>query len=229
MFNIISKELNVNGNICDLLEKCFKFLNKYEKQYGKEFDSRYDNYRDINEKETENYVNRKINMLPIHKELSKLDSNKTQMDFDATSLYPSAMWDENSIYPKIETGFAFKPHMNDIYVEAFNNQTFNEDGDESALLTIKYYNPPDLIFQHLPIKEKVNKLEVNRMRNEYIIDTLTSVDIQEIVKIGGKVIDVYEGVIYREIFRVSAFRKDIEKLFALRKKYTDEKNDLMQR
>ena len=86
VFNIISKELNVNGNICDLLEKYFKFLNKYEKQYGKEFDSRYDDYRDINEKEKEKYVNRKLNMLPIHKELSKLDSNKTQMDFDATSL-----------------------------------------------------------------------------------------------------------------------------------------------
>ena len=29
--NNISKELNVNGNICDLLEKFFKILNKYEK------------------------------------------------------------------------------------------------------------------------------------------------------------------------------------------------------
>ena len=96
-------------------------------------------------------------MLPIHKKLSKLDSNKTQMDFDATSLYPSAMWDEKSVYPKIETGFAFKPHMNDVYVEAFNNQTFNEDGDESAILTIKYHNPSDLIFQHLPVKEKIKK------------------------------------------------------------------------
>ena len=76
-------------------------------------------------------------MLPIHKALSKLDSNKTQMDFDATSLYPSAMWDKNSVYAKIESGFAFKPHMNDVYVKAFNDQTFNEDGDESPILTIK--------------------------------------------------------------------------------------------
>ena len=136
-------------------------------------------------------------MISIHKELSKLDSKKTQMDFDATSFYPSAMWDEKSVYPKIETGFDFKPHMNKTYVEAFNNQTFNEDGDESTILTIKYYNPSDLIFQHLPVKEKVKKIEVNRMRNGYIIDTLTSVDIQEIGKIGGKVVRIYEGVIYR--------------------------------
>ena len=130
-------------------------------------------------------------MLSIHKELSKLDSYKTQMDFDATFLYPSAMWDENSVYPKIETGFAFAPQMNDVYVEAFNNQTFNEDGDESAILTIKYYNSPNLTFQHLPVKEKVGKTENNRMRNGYIIDTLTSVDIQEIVKIDGRVIRIY--------------------------------------
>ena len=138
------------------------------------------------------------------------------------------MWDENSVYPKIETGFAFKPHMNDVYIEAFNNQSFNEDGDESAILTIKYHNPPDLIFQHLPVKQKVKKIEVNRMRNGYIVDTLTSVDIQEIVKIGGKVAEIYEVVIYRENFKASPFRKVIEKLFALRQKYKDEKNDLMQ-
>ena len=167
-------------------------------------------------------------MLSIHKELSKLNSNYTQMDFDATSLYPSAMWDENSVYPKIETGFAFKPHMNDVYVEAFNNQSSKEDGDETAILTIKNHNPPDLTFQHIPVKEKVKKIEVNRMRNGYIVDTLTSVDIQEIDKIGGKVVEIYEGVIYRENFKVSPFRKVIEKLFALRQKYKDEKNDLKQ-
>ena len=123
VFYIISRELNVNDNVCDILEKFFEFLNKYEKQYAKEFDSNYDDYRDIDQKEKEKYVYKKLNMLSIHEELSKLNSNKTQMDFDATSLYPSAMWDENSVYPKIEIGFGFKPEMIDVYVEAFNNQT----------------------------------------------------------------------------------------------------------
>ena len=159
VYNIISKELNVfddddGDNMCDILEKYFEFLNKHEKEYEKEFDSKYNDYRDINPKEKEKYVNKKLNMLPIHKKLSKLDSKKTQMSYDATSLYPSAMWDCNSVYPKIETGFVFRPHMNKTYVEAFSNQTFNEDGDESAMLTIKYYNPPNLVFQHLPVKEK---------------------------------------------------------------------------
>ena len=45
--------------------------------------------------------------------------------FDATSLYPSAMYDENSVLPKIESGWAFKPYMNDVYVEflIFNRLT----------------------------------------------------------------------------------------------------------
>ena len=66
------------------------------------------------------------------------------------------------------------------------------------------------------------------MRNGYIIDHLTSVDIQEIVKIGGKVIEIYEGVIYRENFKLSPFRKVFDNLFALRQKYKDEGNEVMQ-
>ena len=66
------------------------------------------------------------------------------------------------------------------------------------------------------------------MKNGNIIDVLTSVDICEIVKIGGKVVEIYEGVLYRENFKVSPFRKVIEKLFAVRQKYKDEHKDLMQ-
>ena len=120
------------------------------------------------------------------------------MDFDGNSLHPSAMWYEKSVYPKIESGFAVALNMNDVYEKAFNDQTFNEDGNESAILRIKYFNPPNLIFQHLTVKEKVRNLEIFRMRNGYIFDTLTSVDICEIVKIDGRVTEIYEGVIYRE-------------------------------
>ena len=203
--NIISEYLNVESNICDVLEEYFDFLNKYEKQNAKEFDSKYDGYRDIDQKEKTDYINKKLNMLPIHKEMSELTSNKTRMDYDANILYPSAMWDHNSVYPKTEGGFRFKPDMSFVYVEAFNNQTFKQNGDESALLGIKYYNPIDLIFQHLPLKGKVKKMDVNRMKNGYIIDRLTSVDFCEIVNIAGKVIEIYEGVIYQENFKISPF------------------------
>ena len=65
------------------------------------------------------------------------------------------------------------------------------------------------------------------MRNGYILDHLTSADIQEIIKIGGITIEIYECVFYRESFKVSPFRKVIDKLFALRQKYKDEGNDVI--
>ena len=48
------------------------------------------------------------------------------------------------------------------------------------------------------------------------------------MKIGGRVIEIYEGVIYREIFKVNPFEKVIDNFFALRQKYKDENIDVMQ-
>ena len=36
------------------------------------------------------------------------------------------MWDNSSIYRKLETGYAFTPDMIDELVEKFNNQTFTQ-------------------------------------------------------------------------------------------------------
>ena len=104
----------------------------------------------------------------------------------------------------------------------------NQDRIDSAIFKNVYYKPPILIFQHLPVKEKVRNVVVNRMAIGSIIDTLSLVDICEIVKMGGKVIRIYEGVIYREIFKISPFGKGIEKIFTLKQNYKDESNDLLQ-
>ena len=56
VFIIISKKLNVKGNECDILEKYFEFLNKREIHYATEFDSKYDDYRDIDQEEKTDYV-----------------------------------------------------------------------------------------------------------------------------------------------------------------------------
>ena len=65
------------------------------------------------------------------------------------------------------------------------------------------------------------------MRNGYIIELLTSVDIRQIVQIGGKVIEIYGGVIYREKFDPSPFKKVVDKLFAVRQNYKKENNEVM--
>ena len=133
------------------------------------------------------------------------------------------MWDEKSIYPKIETGFAFTEHMNDELVIKFNKQTFTQG---SAILKILYYNPKKGIVQHLPIKGKGNKTELIRMRNGYVVDVFTSVDIQ--VKVGRKVFNIYEDVLCRVNFKTSPIKKIIQKMFNLKLKYKDENNNVMQ-
>ena len=82
--------------------------------------------------ELKKYVNHKVNKIKIHDRLSKLHLNNTLKKFDATNFYPSAMYDENSVYPKKETGYDFKPHKKDIFVKAFT-KTFIQDGNDSAI------------------------------------------------------------------------------------------------
>ena len=104
------------------------------------------------------------------------------------------MWHKASISPRIETGYVSTPDMNDELVEKFNIQNFTQG---SAILKIKYYDPNNLIVQHLPDKEKEEKIEINRMRNGYITQVLKSADIQENVKIGGRVIK-FTKVLFKE-------------------------------
>ena len=60
------------------------------------------------------------------------------------------------------------------------------------------------------------------------MDTLTSVDFEEIVKIGGKSIEIYEGVIYRQKFKISHSGKVIDKVFAVSQNQKKDNIDIMQ-
>jgi protein subunit release factor A len=46
----------------------------------------------------------------------------------------------------------------------------------------------------------MEKVQAYRFRNGRIIDHLNSVDIQEIVRVGGKIERFYEGVIYEKTY-----------------------------
>ena len=64
---------------------------------------------------------------------------------------------KKSVYAKIERGYPFKFQKNDIFINDFNYKNFNQDGNDSAILETKYYNPPNLLFQHLLVKVEVIK------------------------------------------------------------------------
>ena len=111
-----------------------EYKNKHFKIFEKEYEDQFDDYRDENVEEKELYINKKLSELRLHKILKRIELVPLLWDFDVVSLYPSAIRDENSIYPRIETGYAFKRDMNNGLVEKFNNQTFTRG---SAILKIK--------------------------------------------------------------------------------------------
>ena len=125
-------------------------------------------------------MNEKISKLPNHQLKQQIKIDEILWDFDAVNFYPSAEWDDNSIYPRIETGYVYTEDTNDELVEKLNTIKFNQG---SAISKINYYNPKNLIVQHLHVKERENTIEINRMRNGYTVDTLTSVDLQKHAKL----------------------------------------------
>ena len=134
ILDIISEELGVEGNTYDKIEAYMNYKNEHIKIFEKEYESQFDDYRNENVEEKEKYINEKLSQLPIHQFLKQLQLNDLLWDFYCTSLYPSAMWDKSSIYPKIETRYPFTPNMKDELVGKVNCQTFTQ---RSAILKIK--------------------------------------------------------------------------------------------
>ena len=188
--------MRVKGRVYDIIEAFINYKNEHYEIIKKQYETQFTEYKKENEKEKEKHMNEKLGNLPIHQLKKRLHSTYSLMDFDATSLYPSAMYDEKYTYPKTEMGYANTKDTNDELVEKIINQTFTKG---RAILKIKNNNPKNSIVQHLPVKVEVNKIEALCMRNAYIIYTLRSVVFQGVVIIGGKVIEVLK-VLYIEIF-----------------------------
>ena len=64
----------------------------------------------------------------------------------------------------------------------------------SALLRRKCLFPKDKSLQYIPVGEKVREVETIRLRNGEKTDVFTCVIFLEIVKFGGKVIEVFERI-----------------------------------
>ena len=97
---------------------------KHFKIFEKKYEKHFIDYRDFNVVKKKKYIIEKISELPLQQLFKQTKLCELLWDFDAVSLYPSAMWDENSIYPRIETVYTFTKDMNDELVEKFDNQTF---------------------------------------------------------------------------------------------------------
>ena len=73
------------------MEADMKYKNGHLKIVKEEYESKFDDYRNIDEEEMNIYINKKLDELLIHKLLQELFLNVLLWDFDATS-------DEKSIF-----------------------------------------------------------------------------------------------------------------------------------
>ena len=69
--NIISKELGVTGNICEILDKYFEYTIKHRKIIEEKYDSQFKNYRDNDEEERKKHINKELNKLALKKTYKK--------------------------------------------------------------------------------------------------------------------------------------------------------------
>ena len=168
------------------------------------------------------------------KEIAEIIKNRippnftSLMAFDATSLYPSAMIDKESEYPDAKYARAFnRLEEEQKFLYLFNTQKFRP---RTGIFTILYKYPDNLFFQPIPAKDKIivsnKKQELIRFRNGVISDTLTSVDIQEIVRAGGTIINIYQGIVYERNMEKNPFNRFIKRLFDQRLKYKKEENEV---
>ena len=114
----------------------------------------------------------------------------------------------------------------------FNSGTW-EELKRSAFLNVKYHNPENLLFQHIPVKEKNkypyknNRLEENiRRRNGITMNTLTSVHFVEIVKYCGKILRVFERFFGLNL-EYNLYSEFVTDMFEKRDLFTSQEKDLL--
>ena len=89
--NNSSEELNVKGNIYDIIAAYLNYKNKHFKIFENEHENQFNDYRVEDVEEKEKFINEKLSQLPIHQLLKQIKLDELLWDFDAVSLYPSVM------------------------------------------------------------------------------------------------------------------------------------------
>ncbi|ESO81917.1 hypothetical protein LOTGIDRAFT_170461 [Lottia gigantea] len=105
-------------------------------------------------------------------------------------------------YPKAESARPFLPEEEKEFVKLFNKQKFRP---RTAIFKVWFEYPTNMFFQPIPAKDKINF--TNRI---------------EIVKSGGKIIKILDGIVYEENFKTPPYRVYILILKELRNKYKKE-------
>ncbi len=130
------------------------------------------------------------------------------MAFDGTSLYPSAMKEADS-FPDLTSAYLVQ---NDFDFDA-----------EHFIIKCDVFLPKNLEFIPVPYKKDGKCYYIKGMLEEQYYN---DVDIKEIIRFGGKIIKVHEGIAFSRSME-NPFKTFIEKFFALRLKYKKDGNTLL--
>lgn len=116
------------------------------------------------------------------------------VDFDANGLYATVMRDENSIFPDIKSS------------EILDGQTFMDLYLKDGTITIPYlyvakvdmYTPPELCFIPLATKQEDNPGSCFYRTGYTYGQSYNSVDIEEAQKVGCKITNVHEAIVFKQ-------------------------------
>jgi hypothetical protein len=219
LYKTVNKELKskINNQLSNFyMSEEIKILQTCFKTKEENYSSLIKKYNDLN----------KIQKKKIDLQIKNLPSKDVLISQDANSLYPSAMADKNSEFPKAESSRPIKQEEKKHFTNLFNQQNFRP---RTGIFKVYYEYPTDLFLQNMPAKDSFilddeKKTDLVRFRNGKIYDVLTSVDIQEIVRCGGRIICIFDGIVYDENFQESPFKKYVEELYNLRLCYKKEGN-----
>ena len=229
---ILEKHLGEELELSTLFNEYFRQINKVKEFYVKKYESKFNDYRKMNTKELDKYVNKKLASLSISKKLNKIDKSNLLVSSDYNSLYPSAMAHDDSTWPSIETAKGIRPEDSKYLCELFNNNEW-KDLNRTGFFKVKYHNPEHLVLQHIAVNEEVfneikNKYErINRFRNDDITQYLTSVDIEQVVRTGAVIIEFYEGFICDKL-DYNPFKDHILDMTANRNEYKEQGKNILQ-
>ena len=216
--NVLEKFYGKDLEISVLFDKYFKHINTIKNYYKEKYEAKFGDYRRINIKKLEEYIDRKVSRIPVSKKLAVIDK--------------SAMAQPDSKWPAIETAKAIRLEDSDYLCELFNNGEW-KNLNKAGFSKVKYYNPENIVFQHMSVKEKVfndrkNRYEeINRFRNGDITQHLTSVDIEEVVRSGGYIVKILEGFVCDNL-EFNPFERFIIDMSNKRNKFKEENKTLLQ-
>ena len=114
----------LKGSFYDIIDGCLIYKNNQLRINEKEYGSKFNDYRHIDVEEKEIFINDKLSILPIHQILKQINLSDVLWNSDTVSLYASDLWDKKTIYPRIETEYAYTKVMTNDLINEFNFQTF---------------------------------------------------------------------------------------------------------